>query len=220
MPLEEDVKTITASLSKVNDQLKAHAEQAQKDLKAHQEMSAESKAKVDQLLVQQGELQADLRAAQQAIVKLENGGGTPAAPKSLGEIVAEAEQVKAFNTGMQGSVSVKVGSIHAAVTSNDASAGELIQPTRLPGILMPPQQRLFLRDLLNWGRTSSNSIEYVREKGFTNNANVVSENPANPKPESDITFELDQAPIVTIAHWIRASKQVLADAAMLQAYIC
>ncbi|VVE52017.1 major capsid protein [Pandoraea morbifera] len=219
MPLEEDVKTITASLSKVNDQLKAHAEQAQKDLKAHQEMSAESKAKVDQLLVQQGELQADLRAAQQAIVKLENGGGTPAAPKSLGEIVAEAEQVKAFNTGMQGSVSVKVGSIHAAVTSNDASAGELIQPTRLPGILMPPQQRLFLRDLLNWGRTSSNSIEYVREKGFTNNANVVSENPANPKPESDITFELDQAPIVTIAHWIRASKQVLADAAMLQAYI-
>ncbi len=219
MPLEEDVKTITASLSKVNDQLKAHAEQAQKDLKAHQDMSAEAKAKVDQLLVQQGELQADLRAAQQAIVKLENGGGSPAAPKSLGEIVAEADQVKAFNTGMQGSVSVKVGSIHAAVTSNDASAGELIQPTRLPGILMPPQQRLFLRDLLNWGRTGSNSIEYVREKGFTNNANVVSENPANPKPESDITFELDQAPIVTIAHWIRASKQVLADAAMLQAYI-
>lgn len=219
MDLEEDIKNVNEQLVKVNDQLKKHAEQAQKDLRAHQDMSSESKAKVDELLMKQGELQADLRAAQQAIVKLENGGGTSAAPKSLGEIVAEAEQVKAFNTGMQGSVSVKVGSIHAAVTSNDASAGELIQPTRLPGILMPPQQRLFLRDLLNWGRTSSNSIEYVREKGFTNNANVVSENPANPKPESDITFELDQAPIVTIAHWIRASKQVLADAAMLQAYI-
>ncbi|ANC42979.1 phage major capsid protein [Pandoraea pnomenusa] len=219
MDLEEDIKNVNEQLVKVNDQLKKHAEQAQKDLRAHQDMSSESKAKVDELLMKQGELQADLRAAQQAIVKLENGGGTPAAPKSLGEIVAEAEQVKAFNTGMQGSVSVKVGSIHAAVTSNDASAGELIQPTRLPGILMPPQQRLFLRDLLNWGQTSSNSIEYVREKGFTNNANVVSENPANPKPESDITFELDQAPIVTIAHWIRASKQVLADAAMLQAYI-
>lgn len=219
MDLEEDIKNVNEQLVKVNDQLKKHAEQAQKDLRAHQEMSSESKAKVDELLMKQGELQADLRAAQQAIVKLENGGGTPAAPKSLGEIVAEAEQVKAFNTGMQGSVSVKVGSIHAAVTSNDASAGELIQPTRLPGILMPPQQRLFLRDLLNWGQTSSNSIEYVREKGFTNNANVVSENPANPKPESDITFELDQAPIVTVAHWIRASKQVLADAAMLQAYI-
>lgn len=69
------------------------------------------------------------------------------------------------------------------------------------------------------GRTTSNSIEYVRETGFTNNAAPVSENPQNPKPESDITFELDTDPVATIAHWVRASRQVLSDAPMLASYI-
>ncbi|PSJ20014.1 phage major capsid protein, partial [Halomonas sp. ND22Bw] len=48
---------------------------------------------------------------------------------------------------------------------------------------------------------------------------VVSENPSGGKPESDITFELDSENVATIAHWIQASRQVLADAGMLQSYI-
>lgn len=219
MALEEDIKTINASLKQVSDQLKAQAEKAEKEIKAHAQLSEETKASVDKLLVEQGELKANLRAAEQVIAKLQNGGGGPERVKSLGEIVVEADAIKNFNTNTQGAVSVKVGSIHAAITSGGASAGDLIVPQRVAGIVAAPDQRLFLRDLLNWGRTTSNSIEYVRETGFTNNAAPVAENPSNPKPESDITFELDQAPVATIAHWIRASKQVLADVAMLEAYI-
>lgn len=220
MALEKDIETINASLKQVNDQLKANAEQAQKDIQAHQKMSQETRAKVDELLIEQGGLQAQLKAAEQAIATIQAGGGNVQAGKSIGQIVAEAEQIKAFNSSLQGaSATVKVGSIHAAVTSDDASAGTLIVPQRRDAIVVAPNQRLFLRDLLNWGRATGNSIEYVRETGFTNNANVVSENPVNNKPESDIDFELDEAKIVTIAHWIRASKQVLADAGQLQAYI-
>lgn len=218
MALEEDIKTITASLKQVDDQLKAYAERSEKEIKRHAQMSEETKAKVDDLLIAQGELRARLQAAEQALAEVGKGGSLDA-PKSIGQIVAEADQVKNFNSGMQGQVTVKVGSIHAAVTSDGASAGDLIVPQRVPGIVAPPQQRLFIRDLLNWGRTTSNSIEFVRETGFTNSANVVSENPATGKPESDLTFELDSAPVATIAHWIRASKQVLADASMLQSYI-
>lgn len=217
--IDDDIKAITGSLKQVNDQLKANAEQAQKDIKAHAQMSEETKAKVDELLVQQGELQARLSAAEQLVVRLEQGGGGHSAPKSMGESFLEAEGFAEFASraagGSKGSFSANV---KAAITSLTGSAGDTIQPQRI-GMIMPTQQRLFIRDLLNWGRTTSNSIEYVRETGFSNNANVVSENPVSNKPESDITFELDTDPVATIAHWVRASKQVLADSAMLASYI-
>jgi HK97 family phage major capsid protein len=219
MTIEQDIVQINASLKQVGDQLRAHAEDAQKEIKAHAALSQETKASVDKLLINQGELQARLQAAEQMVVKLEQGGGRPAPEMSIGERVANDPAMKSFNPQMQGSVGVKIGSIHAAVTSVDESAGSLIVPQRVAGIVAAPNQRLFIRDLLNWGRAQSSSIEFVRETGFTNNANVVSENPADVKPESDIEFELDSAPIATIAHWIRASKQVLQDAPMLASYI-
>ncbi|MFA5715684.1 MAG: phage major capsid protein, partial [Candidatus Paceibacterota bacterium] len=39
------------------------------------------------------------------------------------------------------------------------------------------------------------------------------------KPESILTFQSYSAPVVTIAHWIKISKQILADAPALVAYI-
>lgn len=220
--IHDEYKQVQANLKEVNDSLKKHAENAEKEIKAHAKLSEETKASVDKLLTEQGELRARMQAAEQLVAKLESGGGEKEQPKTLGQIVTESEQFKsqaASLQNMQGAFSVKVGSIHNTVTSTTTSAGDLIVPQRLPGILAIPEQRLFLRDLLRWGRTTSNSLEYVREEGFTNNANVVSENPSGTKPESDITFEQDAAPVVTIAHWIRASKQVLSDASMLQAYI-
>lgn len=217
--IEKDIESINASLKKVNDQLKAHAEQAQKEIKAHAQLSEETKTAVDKLLISQGELQARLQAAEQLVAKLEQGGGSVDIPKSMGEHFIEAEGFEAFAQRASGGAKLSFStSIKAAITSLDTSAGDLIVPQRL-GMLQPVTQRLFLRDLLSWGRTTSNSLEYVRESGFTNNADVVSENPSNPKPESDLTFELDSAPVATVAHWVRASRQVLADAAMLASYI-
>lgn len=214
--IEAQYKQVQADLKEVNDKLKTYAEETKK---SRSDMSAETKKSIDDALAKQGELQASVQAALQAIAKLESGGNAPAQAKTIGEIVAESDQMKAFNPQMQGSVGIRVGSVHGAITSNGASAGDLIVPQRVQGIVATPNQRLFIRDLLTWGRANSNSIEFVRETGFTNSANVVSENPADVKPESDITFELDSAPIATIAHWIRASKQVLADAPMLASYI-
>ena len=219
MAVEEDIKTINASLKEVGDQLKANAERAQKEIAAHQKMSEETRAKVDELLVKQGELQANLQAAEQVIAKLEAGGGSAARPRSMGEIVAESDEFKARADALaRGKGSFTVG-VQAAITEDAASAGDLIEPTRVPGVVATPQQRLFIRDLLSWGRTGSNSVEYVKETGFTNNAAPVSENPSAGKPESDLTFDLASAPVATIAHWIHASKQVLSDAGMLQSYI-
>lgn len=131
----------------------------------------------------------------------------------MGQIVAESQEFANFSG--HGKFNVK---INTALTSLVGSAGTLIEPQRLP-MIPGTMQRLTIRDLLTWGRTTSNSLEYVRESGFTNNADVVSENPAAKKPESSITFELDSAPVATIAHILYASKQVLDDAAMLASYV-
>ncbi len=217
--IEQEYQQVQADLKKVGDDLRTYAEQSEKELKAHSKLSEETKASVDKLLVSQGELQARLQAAEQLMAKLEKGGGRIVAPESMGETFIAAEGYDAWAAraagGAKGSFTVPV---KAAITSLTGSAGDLIQPQRV-GMVLPTQQRLFVRDLLAWGRTTSNSIEYVRETGFTNNAAPVSENPQNPKPESDITFELDTDPVATIAHWVRASRQVLSDAPMLASYI-
>ncbi|MBG7188387.1 phage major capsid protein [Pseudomonas aeruginosa] len=217
--IEQEYQQVQADLKKVGDDLRTYAEQSEKELKAHSKLSEETKASVDKLLASQGELQARLQAAEQLMAKLEKGGGRIVAPESMGETFIAAEGYDAWAAraagGAKGSFTVPV---KAAITSLTGSAGDLIQPQRV-GMVLPTQQRLFVRDLLAWGRTTSNSIEYVRETGFTNNAAPVSENPQNPKPESDITFELDTAPVATIPHWVRASRQVLSDAPMLASYI-
>ena len=217
--VEKSIEAINASLKSVGDQLRANAEKADKEIKAHAQLSEETKASVDKLLTTQGELNARLQAAEQHMVKLEQGGGRILTPESMGELFIAAEGYEAWAVkaagGAKGSFTVPV---KAAITSLAGSAGALIEPQRV-GMVQPAQQRLFIRDLLSWGRTGSNSIEYVRETGFTNNAAPVSENPTNVKPESDIQFELDTDPVATIAHWVRASRQVLSDAAMLASYI-
>lgn len=215
--VEAEYKEVKDSLKQVSDQIKAHAEKAEKEIKAHAQLSEETKANVDKLLTEQGELRARLNAAEQLIVKFETGGVT-SRPKSLGELVAEADDIQKFaNVSIKGSASVMLP--QGAVTSDGASAGDLVVPQRVPGIVAPAQRRLTIRDLLIWGRATSNSIDFVRESGFTNNAAPVSENPSAGKPQSDIEFEDATAPVITVAHWIKASKQILSDAPMLASYI-
>lgn len=214
--VENQYKEVSTSLKAVSDQLKAHAENSEREIKNHSKMSEDTKASVDKLLIEQGGLNARLLAAEQAMAKLENGGGRAESPQSLGELVAGSDEFKAFKPGISNKFSV---AINAAITSLPGSAGALIQPERVAGIIAPNQRRMTIRDLVSPGNTTSNAIEYVRETGFTNSADVVRENPTNPKPESGIVFELLQKPVATIAHFILASKQVLDDAAMLQSYI-
>ena len=70
-----------------------------------------------------------------------------------------------------------------------------------------------VRALLAPGQTNGNSVLYSRENLFTNNAAPVPE--GTPKPETIITFEPVSAPVRTIAHWVRISKQVADDAPAL-----
>lgn len=215
--IDDDLKQIKDDLKASGDKLKTYADETQAALKASRDMSEQAKNDVDRLLTETSELKANLKQTELLLAKLDNNEGKTSKSESMGELFTMDAGFEEFaaraNRGIKGSFSVP---IKMAITSLPGSAGVNIEPQRI-GMLQPLTQRLFLRDLLAAGRTTSNSIEYVRESGFTNGADVVSEGAL--KPQSDITFDMTSAPIVTIAHWIKASRQVLADVPMLQSYI-
>ncbi|CAM7636065.1 Major capsid protein [Phytobacter diazotrophicus] len=172
-----------------------------------------SKKTQDDLIKVQDELKAAGTRLFDLEQKFATGAENPGDKKSFSERAAE-ELTKSWN-GSKGSFEAKT--FNKSLGSDAGSAGSLIQPMQVPGIVMPGQRRLTIRDLLAQGRISSNSLEYVREEVFTNNADIVAEKAL--KPESDITFSKQTANVRTIAHWVQASRQVMDDAPMLQSYV-
>jgi HK97 family phage major capsid protein len=156
-----------------------------------------------------------------------NRQGEPEVQKSLGERFAAMDDYKAMAGGKVLKARLDIGSGFdlKAITNATGQNQPLVPDMRVPGIQITPNRILTIRDLLPVGRTSSNLVQYVKENVFTNNAGPQAGNsPTTPgenlvKNESDITFTLANAPVVTIAHFILVSRQVLDDAPMLESYI-
>lgn len=111
---------------------------------------------------------------------------------------------------------------YALVTTG--SPTYLVPPMIVPGIQRPRDYALTARDVLINGRTTSDTIYFLRELLNTSAATEVAQATATAgssgsKPEASLTFEQDSAPVVTIAHWIPITRQAIADAAQLQTYI-
>ena len=208
------MKALRASLKTIGDDVRAHAETVAKEQKRLGEMTGETRAQVDKLLTQHGEVNARLQAVEQLIVKLEQGGaGGDAKRLTAGEIVTASDQLKALIAGgAHVGASARIN-VNAAVTSNPASAGDLLVP-QYDGLVPTPRQALRIRDLCAQNRTSSQSIIYMRETLFTNNAAPVAEGAL--KPSSDITYDALTVPVVTLAHIMKLSKQILDDVPALQ----
>lgn len=174
-------------------------------------------AKAGDLATRLGELEK--RAARES-----DNDNAYADKKSLGSIVANHADVIAMTSSFRGSAIVKLTGENAAITSGTSSVGattstgtSLVPSHRLDKVVEPYQRNLTIRDLLPQGRTTSNSIEWPRETSFDNKAAPVAEGAA--KPYSDLTFNLANTPVRTVAHMFKASRQILDDADALAAYI-
>ncbi|MGX0963169.1 HK97 family phage major capsid protein [Bradyrhizobium japonicum] len=218
--LEKQIGELATQLKTAADDVKKSAETTQTELRNLGATTTETKKAADEALVKHNEISQRMTELEQKMTQLRQGGG-PEKAKSLGETVVNDEAVKSFLAGgRKGRVSVAVKAIiSAATTVADGSAGDLIVPTRVPGIVAPPQRRMTVRDLLTPGRTDKNAIQYVKETGFTNNAATVSETTGATKPQSDIQFDIVTSAVSTIAHWVLATKQILDDVPQLQSYI-
>jgi HK97 family phage major capsid protein len=201
------------------DEVKALAETAIGKASKGEDLSVAAKGAADELLTQFNGLREQVADLEQKAAR-HAAGGTPEEHKTLGERFVEDERVKSFLGQAQprGRVDVQTkATITSATTDTAGAAGALFRATRLQGIIAPPDRRLTVRDLITPGQMDGNALEYVRETGFTNNAGMVAEGAA--KPQSDLKFDTVSTTAKVIAHYMKASRQVLDDAAQLRSYI-
>lgn len=211
------MKNQKTAMEEAHLSLKATVEQITKDAKSASEVGEAAKAAVEKAAEAAGVQAQKFADLEQEFAKFRDLlDQKRAAQKSLGAQFCETDDAKTLFEKKRGSASLHVKSITEATTGT-GDAGNLIRADRVPGVITDPNRPMFLRQLLGAGQTTSNAIEFVRETGFTNAAAPVAEGAL--KPESDIQFELDSAPVRTIAHWIMASMQVLDDVPMLMSYI-
>lgn len=218
--LAKEFGQVKKDLAERDAEIKRFTTEAAEQIKATGAIAAETKAALEKQAKAGEELATRFAEIEQLIARLKaNDDDRPKKQISVGRKFVDDEKVKEFlkdGTAAKGRVQVNVKAI-TSLTSGDGGAGDLIVPQRVPGIIRQPDRQTTIRNLLSVGRTTSNSIEFVQETGFTNNAAPVAEGAQ--KPESTINFELQTAPVRTIAHWVQASKQVLADVPQLQSYI-
>ncbi|WP_316387047.1 phage major capsid protein [Enterobacter hormaechei] len=219
--VNELLQKVSAKLEEVSSDFSKKAEEALTEARNSGLLSAETKASVDKIALEHNVLNESLKTLKASVGDLEQHvasmplNAAKEGIQSVGQQLVSAEAMKDIRSSMEGNKRVSVP-VQAAITTVDVP-GQIIAPTRLPGIDQTPKQRLFIRDLIAPGRTQSNTIYYVKQTGFTNNASVVPENTT--KPYSEIQFAEETTPVRTIAHMFKASKQILDDFAQLQSTV-
>jgi HK97 family phage major capsid protein len=233
--LEEVKEVLTVKLGEVTKEYKEAAakagETAAKALEESKRLGTLT-GETNDLLKKNGEAAtkagADMLEMQQKMEKFGKiitafGGDGDGGFKSISQIVIESDQFKAAGTsGKPMMDAVKVGSFHKTAIVNATGASQPLVAPQRADFVKPADRPLVVRDLLPIRGTTANLIQFAKENVFTNNAAVVYDSPNYEnvtKPESAITYTLAEASVQTLAHWIPASRQVLADAPMLQGMI-
>jgi len=201
------MEVITKALETIEQKLASFVEKAEGELKANGKVARETENALTALGNEQ-------KALADRILAIEQKGATsPEGQKgleSLGAQFTKSDGYKVFAEGGSNKVRVEVKN---TVTGSDTT----VAPDRKPGVIGGAIRPFTIEDLFVSVPTSSNAVEYTRENVFTNNAAETAESGA--KPESAITFTLESKPISTVAHWIKISRQLAADAPALAAYI-
>lgn len=177
-------------------------------------------------------LRDELKGLKDRFLEIEQKLADPAASReeqklvTAGDAIIESDAYKAMvksKTFRMEPVEIQRKQI---VTGTISTSQPLVNGDRLGGIIGPGLRRFTIRDLMPNIPTTSNLIEFCQELVFTNSAgpqyDTASPGPntdgAN-KPQSDITFQLSTTNVITLAHWLGASRQIMADAPALAGYV-
>lgn len=216
---EVTAKDVKAALDNINDQVQTFIKDNKSAIEDGAKLAKEAKATADELLAKQGELRERLQDAEQKLAKAKEGDAEEAtAGDEFAKYLDEHPEIRSGIANMKQGQTFNVEVSRKAITNSGTTGAALNYPAQtVRPILEPLVRRLTVRDLLAQGRTNQAAIFYPKESGFTDNAAVVSE--GSLKPESDITFTSVTEAVVTIAHWLRISKQMAADVPALVSYI-
>lgn len=171
-----------------------------------------------------GELATRLGELEKKYAREEGHEGSEPIGNVLENAISTSDAIRDLSSSFRGKAVVKLTGERADITSANTTVGagrsggtSLVPGVRVPGIIEPFQRQLRVRDVIGSARTTSSSIEYVKETSFTNNAAPVAETTL--KPKSDLTFDMSNSPVRTIAHIFKISRQMLDDGPALASYI-
>ena len=204
-----ELQEIKSALDKITDQVKEQGEKALAEAKSAGSLAQKTKELVDDLLLQKNELTERVKAVEQAAT--EKTAFQPE-QKSGGEQVVDSDAFRQFKErGFQGSMKVEV----KAVTST--AAGALIRPLYETEPVALQRRRFTIRNLLPVVPISTSSVDYPKQTTRTNAAAPVAESAA--KPYSDYAWSNATAPVRTIAHLAKLTRQAMDDAPRLIAEV-
>lgn len=202
-------------------EMKSWMEKANGELEASKRIEGETKSAIEALATKAADLTDKCVALER---KLSAGAeeGLNQKQDTAGELLIKSDAFKEMQAGRSKYARIE---LKTAIVNATGQNQPLVADMRVPGIIANPNRVLTIRDVLPVGRTGSNLVQFTRENVFTNNAGpqydstspAASENVT--KPESGITFTLANAAVVTLAHFIPVSRQVLDDAPQLESYV-
>lgn len=141
--------------------------------------------------------------------KMEAAGGEPEVLTAGAEFIKSA-QFKAL-------AARQVDKARIEVKNTVVADSTTTMPQQRPGVIPGDFAPITIRQRIPVIPVSGNAVNALREASFTNAAAEVAQ--AAEKPESDITFAQYNVVVETIAHWIKVSNQLLADAPAVASYI-
>ena len=197
---------ILKALDSVEAKLAAMSIKADGEAKTVGQISADTKTALDAIGTQQRELADRLNSIEQKATAQPEQKGV----SSWGEQFIKSANYGAFAGGNLNKLRVEVKN---TLTGSDTN----VAPQRNAGIVGGAFLPFAMEALLPSTTTSSNAIEFTKEASFTNSAAEAAEGAQ--KAESALTWSLVNMPVSTVAHWIKISKQLAADAPALAAYV-
>ena len=202
---------LEASLSKLGAQVDEKIKQA--NAQAEEKLGAKFMGELKDLSLKFKETQDELTALAQKSFS----SASSTQKETMGQAFSKSDAYQSFKAGTTNRARFEFqGNTISGETSSNPN-DILGAFDRMTGIVGGPARTLSILDFIPKGTTTSNAIDYTKEASFTNNAAEAAE--AAQKAESALTFSLANAPVRTIAHIIKVTKQVMDDAPMLSSYI-
>lgn len=206
--------------------------------KENREITAEERAKLDAHLneaetlnaqVEQIDGEEALRRKMDALAPKDTPAAQPGdentnRPRSVGhafigsEIFAQIKAGRHRQPGFNAAQEFEDFVIGATTLDESAgSGGKLVLPDYQSGVLPLLFRQIKVTDLIAPGTTNSNSVEYMRETTFTNNAAVRAEGAA--AAESVLVFDRVNEPVRSIDNSLPVTQEMAEDGDQILSYI-
>jgi len=201
---DEILKAVKDGVAGVEAKLSTAIEKYEGQIKEAGKADDEIRAEIKALSVK---FEDEMRVAIQKMDKADDGAEIAL---TAGSEFVKSEQFKQLARG-------DIQRARIEVKNTVVSGGTTSFPDQRPGIIPGNFLPLTIRQVIPSIPVTSNMVNSLREASWTNDAAEASQGSA--KAESDATFEQYNVPITTVAHFIKVSNQLLADAPAVASYI-